>query len=117
VEELVPVAFSVYDRDSSALAEEQTHALLHARPEPRRKPDDEVSEGLADALGRPDLDALLREAVEARRRALVADRQALLARDTAHEGREQLHWLAGIADLKTASYDVLTATLYYPALG
>ena len=64
----------------------QVEALLRARPGACRKPDAEVSEDLIEALYRPDLNDLLQQAVEARWQALVADRQALLAHDSAQEG-------------------------------
>jgi hypothetical protein len=54
--------------------------------------------------------------VEARRQALVADRQVLLAHDSAQEGTAQRRWLYGIDQLETASYDVLTAPISYPAV-
>jgi len=117
IEELIPVAYPIYGSDRQPLAEEAAGALVDAEPVPQLKPDDEVSEDLREALGRPDLDALLRAAVEARRQALVADRQAMLARDSQWEGVPQRQWLRGIDDLTTASYDVLTATVYYPVAG
>ncbi len=116
VEELIPVAFPVYST-GGALPEAQTEALLKAPPAPRRKPDDEVREDLTAAFERPDFDELLRQAVEARRLALVADRQAMLRRDQAREGAPQRRWLEGIDQLDVASYDVLTASIFYPDVG
>jgi superfamily II DNA or RNA helicase len=124
VEELIPVAFPIYSA-GGMLTQEQTEALLHAQPEPRRKPDDEVSEDLAVALQRPDLAELLHQAVEARRLVLVAERQAMLARAGASPvppasvpGRPGAgRWLAGIDQLEIASYDVLTASICYPDVG
>ncbi len=116
VEELIPVAFPVYSA-GGALPEAQTEALLTAKPEARRKPDDEVSEDLTTALQRPALAELLQQAVEARRLALVADRRAMLGRDQAREGAPQRRWLEGIDQLEVASYDVLTASIFYPDVG
>lgn len=116
VEELIPVAFPVYNHEPGAFTLAQVEALLSAQPEARRKPDAEVSEDLSEALRRPDLNDLLQQAVEARRQALVADRQAMLAREASQEGATQQRWLQGIDQLETASYDVLTATISYPAV-
>lgn len=115
IEELIPVAYSIYS--AGALSESQAQALLSARPAARTRSEADVREDLAEALQRPDLDSILAAAVEARRQTLAADRQAMLQRDLAGEGAEQRKWLHGIADLTTASYDVLTATIYYPAVG
>ncbi len=116
VEELIPAAYPIYSQEPGALSAEQTEKLLTASPAPGRKPDAEVSEDLTEALRRPNLHNLLQQAVEARRLALVADRQAMLARDASQEGAAQRRWLQGIDQLETASYDVLTATIFYPAV-
>ncbi len=117
VEELIPVAFPIYSQAQGALTAEQVEELLAARPEARGKPGAEVSEDIIEALRRPDLNEVLQQAVEMRRQALVADRQTMLSRDSAQEGALQRRWLAGIDQLETASYDVLTATIYYPMVG
>ncbi len=115
VEELIPVAFPIYS--AGVFSEAQAQALLSAKPAARARSEADVREDLAEALRRPDLDGVLAAAVEARRQALGADRQAMLQRDLSAEGAEQQRWLSGIANLTTASYDVLTAAIYYPALG
>lgn len=115
VEELIPVAFPVYG--GNALSETQARALLSTRPAARTHHEVDVREDLAEALQRTDLDDILIDAVEARRQTLATDRQAMLQRDLQGEGAEQRRWLRGIADLTTASYDVLTATIYYPLVG
>jgi len=121
IEEVIPLAFPIYApagvAGSAALSPDATRALLAATPVGQIRPDAAIREDLAEAMGRADLPALLAEAVEARRRALAADRASLLAAERAREGAEQRVWLRGIDDLTTASYDVLTATVYYPAVG
>jgi hypothetical protein len=114
IEEVVPVAFPVYASTPAALDREETEALARARPSPHLHPEDQISEALRDALHAPDLEAMVRAAVEARRRELADDRRAMLTRETAQEAAVQRRWLAGIADLSVASFDVLTATVYFP---
>ncbi|MGZ6322138.1 MAG: helicase-related protein, partial [Ktedonobacterales bacterium] len=119
VEELIPVAYHVYRSGTGAdiLPAETTRALLAPTLTSKLRADDDVRESLSDALRRPDLDEILRAAVEERRRALVSDRQQMLRRDVPAKGAEQRRWLHGIDDLTIASYDVLTATIYYPPVG
>lgn len=40
----------------------------------------------------------------------------MLARETSREDTAQRRWLQGIDQLETASYDVMAATIYYPAV-
>ena len=117
VEELIPVAYPVYGPDSKILPLDETQALLTGSPVAKLRAEVDVRETLEVALNRPDLDKLLLAAVEERQQQLIADRQNMLRRDTPSEGEEQRRWLRGIDDLTTASYDVLTATIYYPNVG
>jgi hypothetical protein len=78
---------------------------------------------LTDALTIKGLERLLDDAVEVRRRELVAERQSMKrpfdqAQDRQMEQREgarTAEWLQGIDDLSPGSLDLLTVTVLFPA--
>ncbi|HNT74638.1 MAG TPA: hypothetical protein PKH77_06440, partial [Anaerolineae bacterium] len=74
-----------------------------------------VQEALQDALAIPGLDAILQQAVAARRAELVVERQALRARLEAQEHAAAATWLHGIDDLAPGMADTLTVTVLFPA--
>jgi hypothetical protein len=74
-----------------------------------------VQEALADALAMEGLDTLLEDAVEARRRELVAERARMREQMQAVEGAQPAEWLQGIDDLAPGSFDLLTVTVLFPA--
>ena len=99
----------------SAFSLQQASAWLNAEATAEVRLEDEVREALRDALDIPDLDDLLARAVEVRRAALVAERQAMRARLEAQENAQALAWLHGIDDLAPGMFDVLTVTVLFPA--
>jgi hypothetical protein len=73
-----------------------------------------VKETLADALGMPELEQLFGDAVEARRRELVAERRAMKSQMEERDSVQEAGWLRGIDDLSPGSLDLLTVTILFP---
>ncbi len=115
IEELLPVALTVYSEQPSAFSLQQASAWLNAEATAETRLENEVKEALRDALDIPDLNKVLMQAVEARRAALVAERQAMRARLEAQENAQALACLHGIDDLAPGMFDVLTVTVLFPA--
>jgi hypothetical protein len=115
VEELLPVAVPVYSRQSSAVSRQQAARLVDAQPSSQTRTDAEVKEVLGDALAIKGLDDLLENAVETRRRELVTEREHMREQMERQEGSQPGEWLAGIDDLAPGSFDLLTATVLFPA--
>jgi hypothetical protein len=77
----------------------------------------------ADALALEELESLLKEAVEVRRRELVAERRAMMQsfdtpqdrQEEAGKGTPVTAWLKGIDDLSPGSLDLLTVGVPSPA--
>ena len=117
VEELVPCAIPVYG--GPPLGEEQAGELLSARTAAQTRQAFEVEEAMEALYRRDDLDALLGRAVDARRQALVQERQRLVQQfstGTGASGNGTLpDWVQGLDDLTPGSRDVLTLTIYFPA--
>jgi len=113
LEELLPVAVSVYG--DKPLDAEATRRLLHAMPSPETRTEAEVQEALADALAIERLEPLLEDAVEARRQALVAERQRMRQQMEQQGGTQAAEWLQGIDDLSPGNFDLLTVTILFPA--
>jgi superfamily II DNA or RNA helicase len=111
VEELVPVAYPVYG--GVPLSAEAVNHLLAAVTLPEQRREDEMRETLRDALQETDVTALIRDAAEACRRELVAERRAMREKLAAN-GAAEAAWLHGIDDLSVASTDLLTVCIYYP---
>jgi hypothetical protein len=125
IEELLPVAVPVYHLEPEALGQKQAEQLTQAQPSEQTRTvessaEGEVQEALSDALAIEGLDDLLEDAVEARRRELVAERERMRCK-TLHnqmeqqEGSQPGEWLEGIADLARGSFDLLTVTVLFPA--
>ena len=114
VEELLPVAVPVYSDPPAALSRDAAEGLLHVSPRPETRTEPEVREALADALAIPGLDALLVDAVEARRQELVAERRSMKRQMEQQAGALAAEWLQGIDDLSPGSYDLLALTLLIP---
>jgi len=112
VEELLPVAVLVYGGEP--LDPEATRRLLCATPSPETRTEAEVREALADALGMEGLERLLSDAVENRRRALVAERRRMRQQMEEREGTRSAEWVKGIDQLSPGSFDVLGVTLLWP---
>jgi len=112
VEELVPVAVSVYG--GTLLDGEATRRLLRATPGAETRTENEVREALADALAIEGLEALLAEEIERRREELVSERRGMKQQLAHVEGAQPAEWLEGIDDLSPGSFDMLTLTVYYP---
>ena len=112
VEELLPVAVPVYGGEP--LDPEATRRLLCATPSPETRTEAEVREALADALGMEGLERLLSDAVENRRRALVAERRRMRQQMEEREGTRSAEWVKGIDQLSPGSFDVLGVTLLWP---
>jgi len=124
VEELLPVAVAVYGgyasgvrRHSSSGKRQQVARLVDAQAssQTRTEAEAEVQEALADALGVEGLDGLLEDAVETRRRELVAERARMRGQMQEVEGAQPAEWLEGIDDLARGSFDLLTVTVLFPA--
>ncbi len=115
IEELLPVALPVYSDQLSAFSRQQALAWLNAQATAEIRLEDEVKETLQDALNIPDLNKALMQAVEARRAALVAERQAMRERLEARGSAHTLVWLQGIDDLAPGMFDLLTVTVLFPA--
>jgi hypothetical protein len=73
-----------------------------------------VQETLADALAIEGLEELLENAVEARRRELVAERHSMKQQIEQRKGTQTAEWLQGIDDLAHGSLDLLTVTVLWP---
>ncbi|MBE9506639.1 MAG: SWF/SNF helicase family protein, partial [Chloroflexi bacterium] len=114
VEELLPVAAPVYG--GGPLDAETTQRLLQASPSPEIRTEAEVRETLADALAVNRLETLLQEAVEARRRKLVAERRSMRQQMEQREGAQAAEWLRGIDDLSSGSFDLLAVAVLYPEM-
>jgi hypothetical protein len=74
-----------------------------------------VREVLTDALTIRGLERLFGDAVEARRRELVAERQRMRDQMEQRESAQAAGWLEGIDDLSPGSFDLLTVTVLFPA--
>jgi len=115
VEELLPVGVPVYGGPASSVSRQQAARLVDARPSSQTRTEAEVKEALADALAIEGLATLLEEAVETRRRELVAEREHMREQMQAVEGAQPAEWLQGIDDLAPGSFDLLTVTVLFPA--
>jgi len=115
VEELLPMAVPVYGRPTPSFNRQQAARLADARPSPQTRTEAEVREALADAMAIEGLDELLKAAVEARRRELVAERERMRDQMQAAEGAQPAGWLQGIDDLAPGSFDLLTVAVLFPA--
>jgi len=113
MEELLPVAVPVYG--GPPLDAASTRRLLHARPAAETRIVEEVRETFSDALSIPGLEEILNEAVEHRRRALVAERRRMREQAKQRHEDQVTEWLRGIDKVSPGSFDLLALTLYYPA--
>ena len=123
VEELLPVAVPVYGGEWSvlsgqwtAVSGEEAQRLWEVRPSAETRTESEVREVLTDALTIKGLERLLEDAVEARRRELVAERRSMKRQMEQREGAQTAEWLRGVDDLSPGSFDLLAVTALYPAL-
>lgn len=112
VEELVSVALPVYG--GGPLDPDATRRLMHAIPLADTRTESEVQETLGDALAINGLEEVLEATVEGRRQELVAERRRMRQQLDQREGAQAAEWLQGIDDLSPGSFDLLTATVYYP---
>ena len=115
IEELLPVAVPVYSRHPSSVSRQQKARLVDAQPSSQTRTDAEVKEVLGDALAIEELDDLLEDAVEARRRELVVEREHMREQMERQDSSQPGEWLAGIDDLAPGSFDLLTAMVLFPA--
>ncbi len=114
VEELLPVAVPVYSGQPLAISGQQVTRLLNLQPSSETRTEGEVRESLADALAIEGLETVLEDAVEARRRELVAERRSMRQQMGQREDAQIAEWLRGIDDLSPGRFDLLTVTVYYP---
>jgi hypothetical protein len=115
IEELLPVAVPVYGNLTGL---RDLSGLLDVQPSEQTRTEGEVQEALSDALAIEGLDDLLEDAVEARRRELVTERERM--KRPVRSGRPDRSsqpgkWLEGIDDLAPGSFDLLTVTVLFPA--
>jgi ERCC4-related helicase len=114
MEELLPVAVPVYGE--GVATGEEARALFSSAPSPGTRTDWEVGDTLEEAFARPDLEETLEEAVAERREALVRERQAMQETMRAQSGDGAApEWTEGLGAIAPGTYDMLTATVYYPA--
>lgn len=110
VEELVPFGITLHG--GRRLEDAEVAALLSAIPTKEHRTPQELREALHAALDRLGLQEKTQEFAEERRRVLATDRRKMrerLERDgTRHD------WLRGIDDVKVASIDILTTSVYFP---
>jgi hypothetical protein len=116
----VPVAVAIYSEVPTILDEQTSAQLAAATATSRTRASAEVQEALHDALSIAGLDDLLRDAVEARRQVLVAERQRMPRHAVeqprgGHAPSAPAAWLAGIVDLAPGRHDLLAVTVLYPA--
>jgi hypothetical protein len=121
VEELLPVGVPVYGGEWDVLegqhmsfTGEEARRLLEVRPSAETRTLSEVREVLADALSIQGLERLLEDAVEARRKELVAERRNMRQQMEQREGAQAAEWLHGIDDLSPGSFDLLAVTVLWP---
>jgi ERCC4-related helicase len=112
VEEMVPVAVPVFGDATFSAGEAQR--LLQPQLSAQSRTQLEVQEGLEDTLAVERLPTCFSQAVEARRQALVTERQAMLARLHTRPGAREAEWLQGLDDLSPGTFDVLTVTVLFP---
>jgi hypothetical protein len=122
VEELLPVGVPVYGGEWDVLSGQHTmvsgeeaRRLWEVQPSAETRTESEVREVLTDALEMQGLERLLEDAVEARRRELVTERQRMRGQMEQREGAQVAGWLEGIDDLSPGSFDLLTVTVLFPA--
>jgi hypothetical protein len=121
VEELLPVAVPVYggewdvlEGQHTSFTGEEARRLLEVQPSAETRTGSEVRELLADALSIQGLERLLEDAVEARRRELVAERCNMRQQMEHREGAQAAEWLHGIDDLSPGSFDLVAVTVLWP---
>jgi ERCC4-related helicase len=115
IEELLPVAVPVYRLEPEAIGQKRAEQLAQAQPSEQTRTEGEVQEALSEALAIEELDGLLEDAVEARRRELVTERERMREQMEQQEGSQPGEWLEGIDDLAPRSFDLLTVTVLFPA--
>lgn len=111
LEEIVPVAITVYGGE--VLSNPKIRELDNAKPLGMERNKADVQETLGKALNK-DLEKVFDEVVEKRRSQLCIKRRKLKDR---FEKEGQADWVKGIDQVSLASIDLLTVTIYYPALG
>ena len=109
------MAVPVYRLEPEVLDHQRTLALTDAEPSAQTRTDGEVQEALKDTFAIPGLEALLEDAVEARRQALAAERRGMRAQMETHQDAQPAEWLDGIDDLAPGSFDLLTVTVLFAA--
>ena len=121
VEELLPVGVPVYggewdvlEGQHASFTGEEAQRLLEVQPSAETRTLSEVREVLADALSIQGLERLLEDAVEARRKELVAERRSMRQQMEQREGAQAAEWLHGIDDLSPGSFDLLAVTVLWP---
>lgn len=107
-EDLVTLAFPVYS--DKKISHPDALKLSNAAPAKGSLTQAEISEVIADALNRQDLDTLIDERIQARLVEIIADRrtfQQSLNREVA--------WLDGSDNIKLGSRDILAINILWPA--
>lgn len=107
LEDLLTVAAPLYSEEP--VNEQEVTRLLHARPAAGTVSPAECREVLSDALERADLEALIGNGIETRRRALETERFEL--REIL---QPQAGWLAGADQLSVSSWDLLSVKVLWP---
>lgn len=114
LETLLPVALPIYG--DTPLFKEQVARLLEAQPKPITFMADEIREYQEDALDNESLDTVFAKAVADQRDTLIEERRNLRERLTAQNEREP-SWVVGLDELSEGNFDILTMTMFIPAVG
>lgn len=108
LEDLLTVGVPLYGE--GLISAEAVNALLNARPASGTITPGEARQAIQDALQRPDLEALMRQGLEARRQALESDRLELR-----QQLQRQAGWLEGVEQLALSSWDMLAVKVLWPS--
>lgn len=112
IEELLKIGLELHDE--RRLSKQELDALSSGKPVPMARTEDEMRQDLGLALSKPSLNSEMRARAEERCGELMVERQKV---KKSLEERGEKEWLEGIDRLSVASVDLLTVTVYYPALG
>lgn len=112
VEELLNVGLEIFTENR--LGREEIDSLLKAVPLPNDRTEGEMKEDLKVAINKSGLDDLILQRANERCTELVIERKQI---KESLDKQAEKEWLKGVDVISVASVDLLTVSLYYPALG
>lgn len=112
IEEIIPISIELYGKET--LPREDTEKLISSKPIPDSRSTGEKVEDLKEALRRTDLSDIILQELQKRLIEISKERKIMKARLEKNGAQD---WLSGIDNLTIGSDDLLSVTLYYPALG